>query len=117
MILVIRDYGLLSPSCFVVAILRCRGLRSDNLIETKKLRDNPLSDRFIEVGTKALRPELMSGETLRAPRQQLRRLRASAFDLFLGHHSEVNQTTRAFVARFRFFRVTLPDSEVRGGLT
>ena len=62
----------------------CRkGVAGNNLlIGTKKLRDNPLSDRFIEVGTKALRRELMSGETLRAPRQQLRRLRASAFDLF-----------------------------------
>src|SRR6266705_3695875 len=45
------------------------------------LRDNPLLDRLIEVDTKALRRGLMSGETLRAPRQQLRRLRASAFDL------------------------------------
>jgi ADP-heptose:LPS heptosyltransferase len=45
------------------------------------LRDNPILDRLIEVGTKALRRGLMSGETLRAPRQQLRRLRASAFDL------------------------------------
>ena len=49
---------------------------------TKFLRDNPILDRLIEVGTKALRRGLMSGETLRAPRQQLRRLRASAFDLF-----------------------------------
>lgn len=47
----------------------------------KLLRDNPILDRLIEVGTKALRRGLMSGETLRAPRQQLRRLRASAFDL------------------------------------
>ncbi len=47
------------------------------------LRDNPLVDRLIEVDTKALRRGLMSGETLRAPRQQLRRLRASAFDLAL----------------------------------
>jgi len=47
----------------------------------KFLRDNPLLDRLIEVGTKALRRELMSGETLRAPRQQLRRLRPSAFVL------------------------------------
>ena len=46
------------------------------------LKDNPLLDRLIEVDTKALRRGLMSGETLRAPRQQLRRLRASAFDLF-----------------------------------
>ena len=47
------------------------------------LRDNPLLDRLIEVDTKALRRRLMSGETLRAPRQQLRQLRASAFDLAL----------------------------------
>lgn len=47
------------------------------------LRDNPLLDRLIEVDTKALRRVLMSGETLRAPRQQLRRLRASAFDVAL----------------------------------
>jgi heptosyltransferase I len=45
------------------------------------LRDNPLIDHLIEVDTKALRRGLMSGETLRAPRQQLRRLRASAFDV------------------------------------
>lgn len=45
----------------------------------KKKRDNPHSDRFIEVGTKALRRELMSGETLRATRQQLRLLCASDF--------------------------------------
>src|SRR5215204_207589 len=47
------------------------------------LRDNPLVDHLIEVDTKALRRGLMSGETLRAPRQQLRRLRASAFDVAL----------------------------------
>src|SRR5215470_8224708 len=45
------------------------------------LKDNPILDRLIEVDTKALRRGLMSGETLRAPRQQLRRLRASAFDV------------------------------------
>jgi lipopolysaccharide heptosyltransferase I len=45
------------------------------------LRDNPLLDRLIEVDTKALRRWPMSGETLLAPRQQLRRLRASSFDL------------------------------------
>ena len=49
----------------------------------KNLRDNQFLDRLIEVGTRALRRGLMSGETLRAPRQQLRRLRASAFDLLL----------------------------------
>src|SRR5882724_7833706 len=47
------------------------------------LKDNPIIDRLIEVDTKALRRGLMSGETLRAPRQQLRLLRASAFDLAL----------------------------------
>src|SRR6266550_6637115 len=47
------------------------------------LEDNPLLDRLIEVDTKALRRGLMSGETLRAPRQQLRQLRASAFDVAL----------------------------------
>jgi lipopolysaccharide heptosyltransferase I len=45
------------------------------------LKDNPIIDRLIEVDTKALRRGLMSGETLRAPRQQLRRLRVSAFDV------------------------------------
>ncbi|HEV7475511.1 MAG TPA: hypothetical protein VGN90_15765, partial [Pyrinomonadaceae bacterium] len=44
------------------------------------LRDNPILDRLIVVDTKALRRGLVSGETLRAPRQQLRQLRASAFD-------------------------------------
>jgi hypothetical protein len=38
----------------------------------KKFISNPILDRLIEVGTKALRRGLMSGETLRAPRQQLR---------------------------------------------
>src|ERR1044072_9143908 len=47
------------------------------------LKDNPILDRLIEVDTKAWRRGLMSGETLRAPRQQLRRLRASAFDVAL----------------------------------
>ena len=47
------------------------------------LRDNPILDRLIEVDTKALRRGLVSGETLRAPRQQLRQLRASTFDFAL----------------------------------
>jgi len=47
------------------------------------LRDNPILDRLIVVDTKALRRGLVSGETLRAPRQQLRQLRASVFDLAL----------------------------------
>ncbi len=47
------------------------------------LRDNPLLNRLIEVDTKALRRWPVSGETLLAPRQQLRRLRASSFDTAL----------------------------------
>jgi ADP-heptose:LPS heptosyltransferase len=47
------------------------------------LRDNPLLDRLIEVDTKALRRWPVSGETLPATRRQLRRLRASPFDLAL----------------------------------
>ncbi|HYJ45289.1 MAG TPA: glycosyltransferase family 9 protein, partial [Pyrinomonadaceae bacterium] len=47
------------------------------------LRDNPILNRLIEVDTKALRRWPVSGETLLAPRQQLRRLRASTFDAAL----------------------------------
>jgi lipopolysaccharide heptosyltransferase I len=61
------------------------------------LRDNPLLDRLIEVDTKALRRVLMSGETLRAPRQQLRRLRASAFDVALDFQGLLKS---ASIARF-----------------
>src|SRR5437879_13422656 len=43
------------------------------------LRDNPLLDNLIEIDTKALRRGLMSGQALRAPRQQVRLLGASAF--------------------------------------
>jgi lipopolysaccharide heptosyltransferase I len=45
------------------------------------LRDNPLINTLIEIDTKGLRRWPVSGETLLAPRQQLRRLRASPFDL------------------------------------
>jgi heptosyltransferase I len=47
------------------------------------LRDNPLVNTLIEVDTKGLRRWPMSGETLPATRRQLRRLRASPFDLAL----------------------------------
>jgi len=47
------------------------------------LRDNPVLETAIEVDTKALRRAPVSGETLSATRRQLRRLRASAFDLAL----------------------------------
>ncbi|MFL6257782.1 MAG: glycosyltransferase family 9 protein, partial [Pyrinomonadaceae bacterium] len=45
------------------------------------LRDNPLLETLIEVDTKGLRRWPLSGETLPATRRQLRRLRASPFDL------------------------------------
>lgn len=45
------------------------------------LKDNPFLETLIEVDTKALRRWPMSGETLPATRRQLRRLRASPFDL------------------------------------
>ena len=45
----------------------------------------------------------MSGETLRAPRQQLRRLRASAFDVALDFQGLLNPPqSRAFRARVVF---------------
>ncbi|HEX3559606.1 MAG TPA: lipopolysaccharide heptosyltransferase I [Pyrinomonadaceae bacterium] len=45
------------------------------------LKDNPLLESLIEVDTKVLRRWPVSGETLPATRRQLRRLRASPFDL------------------------------------
>ncbi len=59
------------------------------------LRDNPILDRLIEVDTKALRRGPVSGETLRAPRQQLRRLRASAFELALDFQGLLKSATIA----------------------
>ena len=63
------------------------------------LRDNPLLDCLIEVDTKALRRGLMSGETLRAPRQQLRLLRASAFDLALDFQGLLKSSLAARLSR------------------
>ena len=77
----------------------------------KKKRDNPDLNRFIVIGTKALRRELMSGETLRAPRQQLRRLRASAFDLSLKHYQR-----RATSARLLFCLALRPEPNCKGSL-
>src|SRR5919107_3947084 len=47
------------------------------------LRDNHFLETLIEVDTKGLRRGPLSGETLAATRRQLRRLRASPFDLSL----------------------------------
>ncbi len=65
------------------------------------LRDNPILDRLIEIDTKALRRGLMSGETLRAPRQQLRLLRASAFDLALDFQGLIKSAMIARVSGAR----------------
>src|ERR1051325_12017296 len=75
-------------------------------VEAKTFRDNPIVDRLIEVVTKTLRCGLMSGETLRAPRQQLRRPRTSVFDFF-----PISSVTARFVgARFIFSRLTSASS-------
>src|SRR5712671_2928502 len=68
---------------------------------SKILKDNPLLDRLIEVDTKALRRGLMSGETLRASRRQLRLLRASAFDLALDFQGLIKSAMIARLSRAR----------------
>lgn len=81
------------------------------------LRDNPILDRLIEVDTKALRRGLMSGETLRAPRQQLRRLRASAFDIALDFQGLLKSASIARLSGarrvFGFSRDTLREPASR----
>ena len=62
-------------------------------------KDNPAVNRLIEVGTKALRRVPVSGETLLTPRQQLRRLRASAFDLLSTFPSLLKSTAIARLSR------------------
>ncbi|MDQ1524133.1 MAG: heptosyltransferase [Pyrinomonadaceae bacterium] len=64
------------------------------------LRDNPLVDRLIELDTKALRRwRPLSGETLLATRQQLQRLRASAFDVTLDFQGLLKSAAIARLAR------------------
>jgi lipopolysaccharide heptosyltransferase I len=65
------------------------------------LRDNPILDRLIEVDTKALRRWPVSGETLLAPRQQLRRLRASAFDSAIDFQGLLKSAAIARLAKAR----------------
>src|ERR1043166_3671514 len=82
------------------------------------LIDNPLLDRLIEIDTKALRRGLMSGETLRAPRQQLRLLRASAFDLALDFQGLIKSAMIARLSGARrvygFARDSLREPASRG---
>jgi lipopolysaccharide heptosyltransferase I len=86
------------------------------------LRDNPLVDRLIELDTKALRRwRPVSGETLLAPRQQLRRLRASAFDVALDFQGLLKSAAIARLSRaprsYGFARQALREPASRFLLT
>jgi lipopolysaccharide heptosyltransferase I len=85
------------------------------------LRDNPLLDRLIEVDTKALRRWPVSGETLLAPRQQLRRLRASTFDSALDFQGLLKSATIARLSKakrsYGFARDSLREPASRFLLT
>lgn len=85
------------------------------------LRDNPLLDRLIEVDTKALRRLPVSGETLLAPRQQLRRLRASTFDTALDFQGLLKSSAIARLSgaklRYGFAREALREPASRFLLT
>jgi len=85
------------------------------------LRDNPLLDRLIEVDTKALRRWPVSGETLLAPRQQLRRLRASTFDTALDFQGLLKSASIARLSgaklRYGFAREALREPASRFLLT
>ncbi|HEX8633881.1 MAG TPA: lipopolysaccharide heptosyltransferase I [Pyrinomonadaceae bacterium] len=86
------------------------------------LRDNPLLDRLIEIDTKALRRwRPLSGETLLATRQQLQRLRASAFDVALDFQGLLKSATIARLARtprvYGFARQSLREPASRFLLT
>ncbi|HEY0545711.1 MAG TPA: glycosyltransferase family 9 protein [Pyrinomonadaceae bacterium] len=85
------------------------------------LRDNPLLNHLIEVDTKALRRVPVSGETLLAPRQQLRRLRASTFDAALDFQGLLKSAAIARLSgaklRYGFSRENLREPASRFLLT
>jgi lipopolysaccharide heptosyltransferase I len=86
------------------------------------LKDNPLVDRLIEIDTKALRRRRpLSGETLLATRQQLQRLRASAFDVALDFQGLLKSATIARLSRaprvYGFARRSLREPASRFLLT
>ncbi|HEX5706906.1 MAG TPA: glycosyltransferase family 9 protein [Pyrinomonadaceae bacterium] len=85
------------------------------------LRDNPFINTLIEIDTKALRRWPVSGETLLAPRQQLRRLRASAFDISLDFQGLLKSALVARLSgarrRVGFSRETLREPASRFLLT
>jgi lipopolysaccharide heptosyltransferase I len=81
------------------------------------LRDNQILNRLIEVDTKALRRWPVSGETLLAPRQQLRRLRASPFDIALDFQGLLKSAAIARLSgtprRYGFARASLREPASR----
>ncbi|HEY0385123.1 MAG TPA: glycosyltransferase family 9 protein, partial [Pyrinomonadaceae bacterium] len=85
------------------------------------LRDNQILDSLIEVDTKALRRWPMSGETLLAPRRQLRRLRASSFDVALDFQGLLKSAAIARLSgaprRYGFARPSLREPASRFLLT
>jgi lipopolysaccharide heptosyltransferase I len=85
------------------------------------LGDNRFLNRLIEVDTKVLRRWPVSGETLLAPRQQLRRLRASAFDVALDFQGLLKSATIARLSgaprRYGFARESLREPASRFLLT
>jgi heptosyltransferase-1 len=85
------------------------------------LRDNQILDTLIEVDTKALRRWPMSGETLLAPRRQLRRLRASSFDAALDFQGLLKSAAIARLSgaprRYGFARASLREPASRFLLT
>jgi lipopolysaccharide heptosyltransferase I len=85
------------------------------------LRDNHFLNRLIEVDTKELRRWPMSGETLLAPRQQLRRLRASPFDVALDFQGLLKSAMIARLSgaprRYGFARAHLREPASRYLLT
>lgn len=85
------------------------------------LRDNPILDCLIEIDTKALRRVPVSGETLRATRQQLRRLHASAFDVTIDFQGLLKSSVIARLSgaprRYGFAREALREPASRFLLT
>ena len=85
------------------------------------LRDNPALNRLIVIDTKVLRRWPVSGETLLAPRQQLRRLRASPFDLAIDFQGLLKSAAVARLSgaprRFGFGRGQLREPASRFLLT
>lgn len=81
------------------------------------LRDNPALNRLIVVDTKVLRRWPVSGETLLATRQQLRRLRASPFDLSIDFQGLLKSAVIARLSgaprRFGFGRGALREPASR----